>query len=122
MKPSWIILLAGLGVLLSLHQPSSAQTRGRQDAMSILNSLPSDLYAKVQRLAQMLDHSIKAGQITDAEIQQGMLSGHFGEKLKTVNPEAGQLLEEISEAMKGGSGLGESALMPLLGGLGISGQ
>jgi hypothetical protein len=120
MNRSWLILFAGIVLMLSLHVPSSAQTGGRQDAMNILNALPPDLYLKVQRLAQMLDHSIKAGHLTDAEVQQGMLSGHLGEKLKSVNPEAGQLLDEIGDAMKNGKGPGESALMPLLGGLGIA--
>lgn len=108
-------LLVTLGLLSAVH----AQTGGRQDAMNILNSLPPDLYAKIQNLAKLVDQSIKAGQLTDAEVQQGMMSGHLGEKLKTVNPEAGRLLDEISDSMKSGKGPGEESLIPLLGGLGI---
>ena len=88
--------------------------------MSILNSLPPDLYAKIQALAQMLDQTIKAGKLTEAEVQQHMLSGRLGDKLKTVNPEAGHLLDEIGDAMKAGTGPGEQSLLPLLGGLGLS--
>ncbi|ALA59939.1 hypothetical protein [Nitrospira moscoviensis] len=99
---------------------ASAQMGGRQDAMNILNSMSPELYGKVQRLAQMLDQSIKAGKLTEGEVQQGMLSGHLGEKLKSIDPEAGRLLDDISEAMKNGQGPGEAALMPLLGGLGIA--
>lgn len=108
-------LLVTLGLLSAVH----AQTGGRQDAMNILNSLPPDLYAKIQNLAKLVDQSIKAGQLTDAEVQQGMMSGHLGEKLKTVNPEAGRLLDEINDSMKSGKGPGEESLIPLLGGLGI---
>ncbi len=108
------------GVILCLLSPAYGQTAGRQEAMSILNSLPADLYAKVQALALKLDASLKTGKLTEADIRQGMMSGHLGEKLATIDPEAGHLLNEISDAMKTGHGPGEENLMPLLGGLGIS--
>jgi len=88
--------------------------------MNIINNLPPDLFAKVQALAQMLDQSIKAGKLTEAEVQQNMLSGRLSDKLKTINPEAGYLLDEIGDAMKAGKGPDEQSLLPLLGGLGIS--
>lgn len=122
MNRSWTIMPLVLGLTMLLWAASYAQMGGRQDAMNILNSMPPDLYTKVQTLAKMLDQSIKAGTLTDAEIQQGMMSGRLGDKLKTVNPEAGRLLDEISEAMKSGKGPGEDSLIPLLGGLGITGQ
>lgn len=100
---------------------SHAQTAGgQQDATKILNNLPPDVLAKVQSLAQMLERGIKEGKLTDAEIQQGMLSGRLGEKLKQLGPEAEQLLEEISDATKQGKGPGKESLIPLLGGLGSS--
>lgn len=122
MNKSWTIMPLVLGLTMLLWAASYAQMGGRQDAMNILNSMPPDLYTKVQTLAKMLDQSIKAGTLTDAEVQQGMMSGQLGDKLKTVNPEAGRLLDEISEAMKSGKGPGEDSLIPLLGGLGITGQ
>lgn len=122
MNRRWAIALLALGLTMCTWNSSFAQVGGRQDAMNILSAMPPDLYAKVQILAKMLDQSIKAGAITDAEVRQGMMSGQLGEKLKTVNPEAERLLDEISEAMKSGKGPGEDSLMPLLEGLGISGQ
>jgi len=98
----------------------SAQTGARQEATNILNTLPPDLYVKIQALAQMLDQTIKAGKLTEAEVQQHMFSGRLGDKLKSVNPEAGHLLDEIGDAMKAGKGLDEQSLLPLLGGLGIA--
>lgn len=121
MTTRWIMVLLGLGLMMT-GPTAYAQTGGRQDAINILSAMPPDLYAKVQTLARMLDQSIKAGTLTDAEVQQGMMSGHLGQKLKSVNPEAGQLLDEISDAMKSGQGPGEDSLLPLLGGLGITGQ
>jgi hypothetical protein len=110
-----LVLSTWLGV------PAYAQHGGgQQDAVKILNSMPPDVLAKVQALAQMLQQGIKDGKLTDAEVKQGLMSGHLAEKLKQLGPEAGPLLEEISAATKDGTGPGEESLMPLLGGLGIS--
>ena len=111
--------LIAWGVMMLLALPCSAQM-GTGDAAKILNGMPPDLFAKVQALALQLQQGIKEGKLSEAEVQQGMMSGHLAETLKSLNPQAGQLLEEISDAMKNGQGPGEAALMPLLGGLGIS--
>lgn len=115
------ILIAIWGISLMLAVSASAQVGGgQQDAAKILNGMPPDVLAKVQSLAQILQQNIKEGKLTDNEIKQEMMSGHLGEKLRQLNPEAGQLLQEISEASKQGKGPGEESLMPLLGGLGVS--
>lgn len=111
------LMTCGLVGLLAF--PCVAQV-GTGEAAKILNSMPSDLLAKVQALAQQLQQGIKEGTLSEAEIQQDMMSGHLGEKIKRLNPRASQLFEEINEAMKNGQGPGEAALVPLLGGLGIS--
>ena len=101
--------------------PAYAQLgAGHQDAAKILNGMPPDVLAKVQALAQILQQGIKDGKLTDAEVKQGLMSGRLAEKLKQLNPEADQLLDDISAATKDGTGPGEESLMPLLGGLGIS--
>lgn len=111
--------LIAWGLIAVLVSPGFAQM-GTGEAAKILNGMPPDLFAKVQALAQQLQQSIKEGKLSEAEVQQGMMSGHLAEKLKSLNPQAGHLLDEISDAMKNGQGPGEAALMPLLGGLGIS--
>jgi hypothetical protein len=114
-------LLAICGLSLCLAVPAYAQLGGgQQDAAKILNGMSPDMLAKVQSLAQILQQNIKEGKLTDDEVKRGMMSGHLGEKLKQLNPEAGPLLHDISEASKQGNGPGEESLMPLLGGLGIS--
>ena len=114
-------VLVLLGLSLWLAGPAYAQLAGgQQEATKILNGMAPDTLAKVQSLALLLQQGIKDGKISDHDIKQGLLSGHLGEKLKGLNPEAGQLLHDISEASKEGKGPGEDSLMPLLGGLGIS--
>ena len=110
-----------LGLFLWIAGPAYAQSAGgQQDATKILNNMAPDTLAKVQSLALLLQQGLKEGKISDNDIKQGLLSGRLGEKLKELNPEAGQLLHDISEASKEGNGPGEESLMPLLGGLGIS--
>lgn len=117
-RKSVFVLLA---LSLWLVGPTHAQLAGgQQDATKILNNMAPDTLAKVQSLALLLQQGIKEGKISDHDIKHGLLSGHLGEKLKELNPEAGQLLNEISDASKEGKGPGEESLMPLLGGLGIS--
>ncbi len=107
------------GVIALLAFPCAAQM-GTGEAAKILKNMPPDLFAKIQALAQHLQQGIKEGKLSEAEVQQGLMSGHLAEKLKGLNPQAGQLFDEINGAMKNGEGPGEAALMPLLGGLGIS--
>jgi hypothetical protein len=114
-------MIAIFGFSIWLAIPVHAQLGGgQQDAARILNGMPPDVLAKVRSLAQILQQGIKEGKISDAEIRQGLTSGELGEKLKQLSPEAGQLLEEISDATRQGKGPGEESLMPLMGGLGIS--
>ncbi|MDH4368677.1 MAG: hypothetical protein OEV99_02445 [Nitrospira sp.] len=121
MRVRGTILIAICLISLSLAIPSYAQLGGgQQKAERILNSMPPDMLAKVQSLAQILQQGIKDGKITDDEVKRNLMSGQLGERLKQLSPEAGSLLSDISQASKEGKGPGEESLMPLLGGLGIS--
>lgn len=111
-------LIAVWGLSLWFAVPTYAQ--GQQEAPKIIQGMSPDMLAKVQSLAQILQQGIKEGQLTNDEIKRGMVSGQLEETLKQMNPEAGQLLHDISESSKEGKGPGEESLMPLIGELGIS--
>lgn len=118
-----ISILIALGLLAASQ--AEAQSGGGHppaNAAGILNSLPPDLYTKLERLAQLLDQSIKAGNVTEAQIQQDLMSGHLEQRIRSLGPEANQLFDEINADVKNGKGLGEGALLPLLGGLSGMGQ
>lgn len=102
-----------------LAYPCSAQT-GTGDASSILSGMSPELLANVYALAQQLEKGIQEGTISEVDVQQGLFSGELAEKLKGLNPRAAQLLDDINGAMRNGQNPGESALIPLLGGLGHS--
>jgi hypothetical protein len=71
-----------------------------QNTAGILDALPSDVRAKLQQLAQMLQQNINDGKITDAQIQRELMSGNLQQTIKSINPEAGYLLDEINASMK----------------------
>ncbi|HEY6085079.1 MAG TPA: hypothetical protein VIU63_06760 [Nitrospira sp.] len=112
----WFLIATCLLVPL----PASAQSAGNRppaNAGEVLNSLPPDLYNKLQQLSQLIDRNIKAGKLTDAQIQQELMSGHLEQTIRSLGPEANQLFDEIQADLKNGKGPGEEALAPLLGGL-----
>jgi hypothetical protein len=111
-------LFMALGLLVTSQ--AVAQTAGSHppaSAAGILNSLPPDLYKKLERLAQLLDQNIKQGKLTDAQIQQELMTGRLEQTIRSLGPEANQLFDEITTDVKDGKGPGEAALMPLLGGM-----
>jgi hypothetical protein len=121
MPLTWKLTIIVLVLSTWLGVPAYAQLGGgQQDAAKILNGMPPDTLSKVQALAQILQQGIKDGTVTEAEIQQGMMSGRLAEKLKQLSPDADRLLDDLSTATKEGAGLGEDNLLPLLGGLGIA--
>ena len=85
-----------------------------QNAAGILDALPPDVQSKMQQLSQMLQQNIKEGKITEAQIQRELMSGNLQQTIKSMNPEAGQLLDEINAAMKNSSNA--ENLPDLLGG------
>ncbi len=114
------ILCYLMAVLLLVAAQASGQSAGGHapaNAADILHALPPDLYKKLQQLSQLLDHNIKVGRLTEAQIQQELMSGHLEQTIRSLGPEANQLFDEIHSDMMTGKGPGEEALIPLLGGL-----
>ena len=118
-------ILIAIAVSFFVTTPAFAQSAGSDppaDAATILNSLPPELHKKLQQLSELLYQNIKEGKITDAQIQQQLMSGGLERTIRSLGPEANQLFDEINADMKNGKGPGEEALMPLLGGLSEAGK
>jgi len=86
-----------------------------QNTSGILDALPSDVLAKVQQLGQMLQQNINEGKITEAQIQRELMSGNLQQTIKSINPEASQLLDEINASVKNSANA--ENLPDILGGL-----
>jgi hypothetical protein len=114
------LLWIAIAVPFIAGTPAIAQSTGTDlpaEAVGILNSLPPDLHKKLQLLSELLDQNIKEGKISDAQIQQQLMSGGLERTIRSLGPEANQLFDEINADMKNGKGPGEETLAPLLGGL-----
>ena len=113
----WIAIAVTLFAATPALAQSDEDPTPPANAAGILNSLPPDLHEKLQQLSELLDQNIKAGKITDAQIQQQLADGRLEQTIRSLGPEANQLFDEIHSDMKNGNGPGEEALLPLLGGL-----
>ena len=124
MKPYtlWIAIVLSLFVATPALAQSAKDPTPPANAADVLNALPPELHKKLQQLSELLDQNIKAGKITDAQIQQQLTSGGLERTIRSLGPDANQLFDEINADMKNGKGPGEEALLPLLGGLGGPGK
>ena len=99
----WTALLT-IACCVFLFAEADAQMAPRdhlpQNTSGILDALPSDVRTKLQQLAQMLQQNINEGKITDAQIQRELMSGNLQQTIKSINPEAGHLLDDINATMK----------------------
>jgi len=117
----WFVIAMSLMAVAPVWAQST-EGQPSNDAAGILNSLPPDLHQKLQQLSQLIDQNIKAGKLTEAQVQQELMSGRLEQTIRSLGPEANQLFDEINSDMKNGKGPGEDALMPLLGGMGGMGK
>lgn len=97
------------------HAQVAPGSHAPANAAGILDALPSDVLTKVQQLAQMLQQNINEGKITDAQIQHELMSGNLQQTIKSMNPEASHLLDDINASMKNSPNA--ESLPDLLGGL-----
>ena len=116
----FVIAMSLIAVAPAWAQPT--EDHPSDNAAGVLNSLPPDLHKKLQQLSQLIDRNIKAGTLTEAQVQRELMLGRLEQTIRSLGPEANQLFEEIKTDMKNGKGPGEDALAPLLGGLGSMGK
>jgi hypothetical protein len=112
----WLIIAISL-LAVAPAWAQSTEDHPSDNAVGVLNSLPPDLQKKLQQLSQLIDQNIKAGKLTEAQVQQELMSGRLEQTIRSLGPEANHLFDEINTDMKNGKGPGEDALVPLLGGL-----
>lgn len=83
--------------------------------ISPLGDLPPDMQVKMARLAQILADAIQSGRLSDTTIQSAMMSGDAPALIRSLGPEATQLLHDIAAGFKGKHT--DDELNLLLGGL-----
>jgi hypothetical protein len=78
--------------------PNSGQSQ--VDILRLLSELPPETMTKVEQLGKILQEDLKDGTLSQAQIQEELTSGNLEQRLRDLNPEAGPLLDDITQAMK----------------------
>ncbi|MEO5956535.1 MAG: hypothetical protein ABIR36_12715 [Nitrospiraceae bacterium] len=95
------LLLLGLCLVVDLaHAQMSLSGQNQADILKLLGELPPDTMKKVEALGKILQQNVKDGKLTDAQIHEELMSGNLDQKIRSLNPEAGPLLDDIGQAMK----------------------
>jgi hypothetical protein len=66
-----------------------------------LRDLPPDVQVKMARLAEMLSEAQQKGRLSDSEVQTALSSGDAPGLIRSLGPEAAQLLQDIAAGFKG---------------------
>jgi hypothetical protein len=99
-----LVRLLFLGLCLVFGSAVQAQMplggQDQADILQLLNELPPETTKKVEALGKILQQGLKEGKLTDAQLHEELMSGNLEQKLRDLNPEAGPLLDDISQSMK----------------------
>ena len=82
---------------------------------NLLGDLPGDVQVKIAQLAQILSGAIQGGQLSDVQIKATLQSGDVSAMIRSLGPDAAQLLQEVATGLKGR--YTEDELSIMLGGL-----
>ena len=65
-----------------------------------LQDLPPDVQAKMLKLAEMISEAQQSGRLSDSQIQTALNSGDAPALIRSLGPEAAQLLQDIAAGLK----------------------
>ena len=86
------------GSAVQAQMPLGGQNQA--DILKLLSELPPETMKKVEALGKILQQNLKEGKLTDVQLHEELMSGNLEQKLRGLNPEAGPLLDDITNAMK----------------------
>ena len=74
--------------------------QSQAEILKLYSELPPETMMNVEALGKILQQDLKEGKLTQARIQEELKSGTLERTLRSLNPEAGPLLNEIGQQMK----------------------
>lgn len=95
-------LILGLCLVFDSVVQAQIPLNGQNQAeiLKLMGELPPETMKKVEALGKVLQQNLKEGKLTQAQIQEELKSGTLDQTLKTLNPEAGPLLDDLADSMK----------------------
>ena len=100
------IFVGLLALMLCLGLSSRALTQmslggeSQADILKLFTELPPETMKKVEALGKILQQDLKEGKLTETQLHEGLKSGNLERKLRGLNPESAQLLDDIADEMK----------------------
>jgi hypothetical protein len=95
-------LILGLGLVFDSVVQAQIPLNGQNQAeiLKLMGELPPETMKKVEALGKVMQQNLKEGKLTQAQIQEELKSGTLHQTLRTLNPEAGPLLDDLTDSMK----------------------
>lgn len=96
------LLFLGLCLVFNNAVPAQIPIDGQSQAeiLKLMGELPPETMKNVEALGKILQQDLKEGKLTQARMQEELKSGTLEQTLRTLNPEAGPLLDDIGQEMK----------------------
>jgi hypothetical protein len=98
------IRLLFLGLCLVFNSTVLAQMpidgQSQAEILKLYSELPPETMKNVEMLGKILQQDLKEGKLTQARIQEELKAGTLERTLRSLNPEAGPLLNDIGQQMK----------------------
>lgn len=93
-KPKTSIIVSLIVLVLGLGLQSHAQTSGA------LGAIPPTLLPQIQQLAGLLQRNVATGKLSDAHIQRELQQGNLAAMIRSLGPEAANLLDQIKATLQ----------------------
>jgi hypothetical protein len=96
------LLIFGICVVFSSTAEAQMPLGGQKQAeiLQLFNELPPETMKKIEALGKILEQDLKEGKLTETQLREDLKSGNLEQKLRGLNPEAGPLLNDITDSMK----------------------
>lgn len=72
----------------------------QSNILKLMNELPPETRKNIEQLGKLLQQDLNEGKLTEAQIQHELMSGNLEQKLRDLHPEAGPLLDDVTQATK----------------------
>jgi hypothetical protein len=73
--------------------------QNQTEILQLLHDLPPETMKKVEALGKIIQQDLKEGKLTDTQLREELKAGNLDQKLRSLNPEAGPLLDDIANSM-----------------------
>ena len=72
----------------------------QSNILKLMSELPPETKKHIEQLGKLLQQDLNEGKLTEAQIWQELMSGNLEQKLRDLHPEAGPLLDDVTQATK----------------------